>query len=375
MKKSLPIIIFLVVVAAAVWYSSSSQTVSPGQGENSKVASSAGREAAHPGAVPGGEKSGSDSAAGSNNMVPPPADFPDEEQEEDEELLDEDDRPAAQVYSSAEDALKAVKDGASDYNDIILEQFTQPGDDCKWCDTFYKSVRDLILAPDSSDDEKSYYSELLAISGRPENIASLVEAIKAVGDNEKGDIYAEGLELTIGGPEVVKYLGEQLNTDNELLKESLVAALTNQGTRQAAELLYSETLKKNDPDGFYGLGIGIGEFVPEEEAIPYLQELVNKHDQFSHLAVKALLNSGLDGLKVVFDTLSASKNPDADKALLKDWTDHLSLDEETEAYLKGIADNCSNNPSLCQYAKEALASGEGVAEEQMDEPIMSVPGE
>ncbi|MBX7138216.1 MAG: hypothetical protein K1X83_09545 [Oligoflexia bacterium] len=357
MKKSLPVIIIFVALVAGIWYASNSKTSAPGNAaqpstDGSGVSSSdsdnsdidaAGSEAAPP-------------AQNGSNVALPNQSKQEDEQEEDEEVENADERPAAQVYKSAEEALKAVKDGAADYDDIVLEQFTQPGEDCSWCPEFYKSIRDQVSSDQTSEDEKSYYSELLAISGRVDNVASLVEAIKKVGDNEKGDVYAEGLELTVGGNDVVKYLGEQLNTDNQLLKESLIAAITNQGTRQAAELLFAETQKKGDPDGYYSLGIGLGEFVPEESAIPYLQELANKHDQYSHLAVKALLNSGLDGLKVVFDLLSNSKDAEADRLLLKDASDHVSLDEETEAYLKGIQANCKNE-SVCRFAKEALDAG------------------
>jgi len=287
---------------------------------------------------------------------------------EDEEMLDQEEKPAAQVYKSAEEALRVVKEGAVDYNDAILEQFTQPGEDCTWCEEFYHSVRDVLMAADTPDDQKSYFAELLAISGKAENIAALVEAIKKFGYNEKSDIYAEALELALGGNEIVSYLGEQLSSDNELLRESATAALTNQGSRQAAELLYQQTAKSGDPDGFYSLGIGLGEFVPEEDALPYIQEIVGKRDQYSHLGVKALLNSGLPGLKILFDILASSKNPEFDRGMLKDATDHLTYDEEVETYLSGIEKSPPNALSA-ETAKTFLEDFRKTEEEDNEEPL------
>jgi len=353
MKNVTPIIVGVVVLAAAIWYftlskeTPSTQT-SQGSQKSAGSSTSSGSSDAQSGS------SNSNSSTGEVKLSSSEKD--DAEDDDDQGIVDQDDRPASDVYHSAEDALKAVKQGASDYDDVILEQFTQPGENCTWCEQFYKSLREMVIAPETSEDEKSYYAELLAVSGKPENLALLVDTIKKLGDNEKGDLYAEALELAVGGKEAVNYLGEQLaTTDNQLLKESIIAAVTNQGTQQAAELLYKQTLQNGDPDGYYSLGIGLGEFVPDESSIPYLQELAQKRDQYSHLAVKALLNGGVDGLKVVFDILASSSNQDSDRQLLKDWTDHLSVDEETENYLKDVAQN-SKNDNLKRYAQEALDS-------------------
>jgi len=92
-----------------------------------------------------------------------------------------------------------------------------------------------------------------------------------------------------------------MESTNETIQEASIAAVTNQGTRLAAELLYNQTQKAGDPDGYYSRGIGLGEFIPDPDAIPYLQELVKKQDQYSPLAVKALINSGTDGLRLVLN--------------------------------------------------------------------------
>lgn len=347
MKKILPLIAVLCVVLVLVWYYAATR---PGAttGETSQPGSMADRTITQD--APANEDAGvaADGMTGEMEGV-------DGEDGEGEEAVP--DKPAAQVYTSAEEALKAVKQAAANYDDIILEQFTKPGPDCSWCESFYKSLREAVMVPDTSDDEKSYYSELLAISGRPENVSMLVDSIRSLGDNEKSDIFAEALELTVGGEDVVNFLGDQLSstTDNDLLKESLIAALTNQGGRKAAELLYKQTSLAGDAEGYYPLGIGLGEFVPDDEAMPFLQDLVRRRDQYSHLAVKALLNNGVDGLKLVFDELSSGKNADFDKSMLKDAQDHVNYDEESENFLKDLIAN-SKNQLVSDTAKQFLDS-------------------
>ncbi|MCB0320788.1 MAG: hypothetical protein KDD60_07650 [Bdellovibrionales bacterium] len=270
---------------------------------------------------------------------------------DDEEEYDE--RPAAQIYSSAEQALEAVKKGALDYDDVILEQFVQPGEDCTWCDSFYKQVTDLMKNEAATEDEHAYYSELLAISGRIDNIKTLVESVQDSSNPDTADIYAESLELTIGGDDIVQYLAGFMDDKNEVLQEASVAAITNQGSRLAAETLYEQTVKSGDPNGYYDIGIGLGELIPEEETLPYLQEIVLKRDQFSHLGVKALLNYGYDGLVQVFDSLKNSPNPEFDKAMLTDALDHVGYEEETEAFLKKLLES---NPSPLEkkFAEDIL---------------------
>jgi hypothetical protein len=210
-----------------------------------------------------------------------------------------------------------------------------------------------MLDPESSDDQKSYYAEVLAISGEPSNIETIVNAIKEAPDPDNADLYAGALEVTIGDDDTVKYLQTQLDTDNSKLHDSVLAAITNHGSPLAIQTIYDETVKNGDPDGFYSLGIGLGEVVPDEQSIPLLTELANKRDDYSHLAIKALLNSGIDGLRVVIDTLNASTDLEGDKKLLKDAVDHVSLEDETEAYARELI-KTSSNPLVLNFANQIL---------------------
>jgi len=262
-------------------------------------------------------------------------------------------RPATEIYSNAEEALAAIQQAAIDYDDIVLEQFVGLGDDCAWCDSLYRSVTDLMLSPDLDDDQRSFYAEVLAVSGRLENIETLVNAIKNESNSLTAEIYAEALELAVGNNDIVRYLDEQIASGNELLREAGIAAITGQGSRLAAETLYQHTLAGGDPDGFYSLGIGLGELIPEPEAMPYLQELAMKRDAYSHLAVKSLLNSGIDGLRIVFDVLTNSRDPEFDRLMLTDAADHVIYEEEIEAYLTNLVET-SNQPLVSEFAREIL---------------------
>jgi hypothetical protein len=271
-------------------------------------------------------------------------------------------KPAAQFYANAEEALKAIQAGARDYDDMILEQFTLPGDDCTWCPELYKSVKDLLGDQALPTDQRTFYAEILAISGRVDNLATLVEGIKNAPSKEIGDTYAEALELTMGKDDVVEFLSEHMGATNESLREASVAAITNQGSRLAAEALYKNTVDRGDPDGYYSVGIGLAELVPSEETLPYLQEIALKRDQYSHLAVKSLINGGQPGLQIVFDILNNSKDSEADKRLLQDAIDHVNYDEETEAFLKKTIETSKQTVAV-EFAKSILEDFNAAAAE------------
>jgi len=259
-------------------------------------------------------------------------------------------KPATEVYSSSEEALAAVLKGAKDYDDSILEQFTLPDPNCSWCSEFYSSVRDLATNQNTPQEQRAYLAELLAISGRTENVQALIEAVKNAPSNDTADLYAEALELSLGREDVVTLLGEQMASQNDTLREASVAAVTNQGTKLAADLLIKDAKEKGDPDLYYAQGIGIGEVIPDEEAIPAYQEFVRERVPGSHLGVKALLNAGLPGAQAVFEELENSPNPEADKALLRDAADHINIDDEMVALAdRKLAEN--NNPNSVELAR------------------------
>lgn len=344
-SKLLPFLVLVALVAVGYYMSSGKSMETASTQANSAATSNSAENANGSGAAMGGGQTRMDGTDGSESDG--------EDGEQEVEVL-----PASKVYKTADEAMAAIKKGAADYDDSILEQFTEPGEDCSFCSEMYKSIKDTIATGNLPSEQLSFYGELLAISGRPENLQSLVEAIKAAPNTDAKEALAEALELTTGKDEVTAFLGTQLNDSDSRIKEASIAAITNQGSRKAAELLYKATVDKGDPDGFYSQGIGLGELVPDDDTIPYLQELVGKHDQYSHLAVKSLLNAGIGGLRTVMDTLSLSKDPEADRGMLSQAADHVSYDEETEAYLTKLSTD-SKNPVIKEFADKVLQSFKG----------------
>jgi hypothetical protein len=315
-----------------------------------------------------------------SSPVSEPAAGTDDDQEFDQMLADQfgtdqelddlefDERPAFQIYPTASSALDALRKGAEDYDDLVLEQFTDLGPDCGWCAEFYPLVIQMMTSSEMDDDTRSYFAEVLAISNRPENIRTLINAIENAAGTPDADLYAEALELTLGDDNIVRVLAEHTESSNDVLQEASVAAITNQGSLLAVQTLYEHTLKKNDPDGYYALGIGVGEVIPEREALPLLQEYALKRDTYSHLAVKSLLNYGSEGVRMVFDMLENSTDAEKDRAMLVDAIDHISYEDEVEEFAKERLQN-SRNPVARDLAQQILtdfASLEGELDLDMD---------
>jgi|GEM_PF-776342 len=352
MKSKILPFILLVGLVAFGWFVSSKRSVetatsSQDTSKSNVVGDSGPGATSDAGALVGGMTNMDGSSGTSNGEVE------DSEGQQEVEV-----QPAAKIYKTADEALAAIKKGAANYDDSILEQFTEPGENCAFCPELYKNIKEMINAGGLPSEQISFYGELLAISGRPENLAALVESIKAAPNADMKEALSEALELTVGKDEVTTFLGTQLNDSDARVREASVAAMTNQGNRKAAELLYKATVQKGDADGFYSQGIGLGELVPDDDTIPFLQELVTKHDQYSHLAVKSLLNAGMGGLKTVVDTLSLSKDPESDRAMLSQAADHVSYDEETESYMTKLAAE-SKNPVIKEFAEKVLQSFKG----------------
>ncbi len=362
MKKLSPLlIVVLVIVASVAGYTFfGSRTTPPDSTETATTtASNAAQQPRQPAEVVSRTAMNTQKSAGGSSVTG--------NDEEPEEQI----KPASETYASSEEALTAVLKGAKDYDDSILEQFTLPDPSCSWCSEFYSSVRDLALNQNTPQEQRAYLAELLAISGRTENVQALIEAVKSAPSNDNADLYAEALELSLGREDIVTLLGEQMTSTNDTLREASVAAVTNQGTKFAAELLVKDAKEKGDPDLYYAQGIGIGEAIPEEDAIPVYQDFVRERLPSSHLGVKALLNAGLPGVQVVFDELENSSNPEADKALLKDAADHINIDDEIVALAdRKLAEN--NNPNSVELARmireqsqnaEQAPEGEGEGED------------
>ena len=283
-------------------------------------------------------------------------------------------KPAAVAYKNADEALAAIKKGAADYDDQILEQFTNPGDDCTFCTQLYGDLKDLLGAASTKNEEKAFYAEILAISGRVDNVKNLVDGYKASASTENKEVYSAALELVTGKDDVVKYLGSELATDNPDLRESVVAAMTNQGGSLAFDTLFKHVISTNNPDGYYSIGAGPGEMILNDEGLAKAQEYAQKRDAYAPLAVKAMLNSGMQGIKYVMDIVASSNDVKSNDQLLAGAVDHVGYDEQVEAYFKEKVND--PNPSVSAFAKKVLedyASQENAVDQEPvdDEAPMS----
>lgn len=344
MKKVIPVVV-VVAVIGGWWFSRQGQEQ---VSETSNTASTSSDSSTN--ATTRAEDTTSSLSGNDTGRTNQPSRPQNDDGEEAGELADQV-KPAADSYNSAEEALAAVMTGAKDFNDAILEQFTEPGPDCSWCPQFYTSIRELVTNPNTPQDQKSYLAEILAISGRVENVQTLAESVKNARSSTEADIYAEALELSLGKDDVTRYLGDQLSATNDTLREASVAAITNQGTRLAVELLNKHVQERGDPDSYYSIGIGPAELIPNEEALPLVQELVQKRDEYSPAWAKSLINAGLPGLTMLFDQLENSSNPSSDDKLLKDAIDHVNFEDG----IKDLTDRViasNRNPKAVEFARK-----------------------
>jgi len=261
--------------------------------------------------------------------------------------------PASKAYKDAFEAFEAVLKGATNYDDNIIEQVAAVTDGCSWCEELYEKIRVAMLDPNTNENQRSYFAEILASTGLPDNISALINAYKDTKDKDDAGVFTEALELTTGDDETVEYLGTQLNTDDKDLKEALIAAVTNHGSPLAVELLYKETIENGDPDGYYSDAIGLGEVIPDEESLPYLTELAAKKDEYSHLAVKALLNYGIEGLHAVVDIIGNSDDLELNRSILKDAVDHVSYEDASKEFAEELL-KTSQNKAVLEFAEKIV---------------------
>ena len=350
MKKLVPLLAIIIAAAGAYLFITGGKATSSNTQETKTESQNGSNDAE---ISPSSTSSSTSSTGQKTSSSTTSTNAQDDDGDEQEEQL----RPAAEAYTSSEDALAAVLKGSKDYDDSTLEQFTTPDPNCAWCPEFYTSVRELATNPNTPQEQRSYLAEILAISGRLENVQMLAEYIKNAPSNDVAEVYAEALELSMGKDDVTKFLGDQMAATNDVLREASVAAVTNQGTQSAAELLISDLKAKGDVHGYYALGMGLGEFIPDEEAIPTVQEFVRARGPDADQGVKALLNAGLPGVRVVFDELEHSPNPDADIALIKGGLDHINMEDGLVGLASEVVSR-NQSPTAVKFAREIIQASQ-----------------
>jgi len=240
----------------------------------------------------------------------------------------------------AKEAFSLMADAASRNDQKFLNEIPKDDENCPWCDEFYSLTRQELGNSELSSDLRSFFARALAKSGNPQNVnavAELMQASATQGELGTPVTYGQALEDVELEPEQVDEISAGLNSPNPYLVDMVVSILTKQGTLEAAERLYQHTTEVGDPDGYHRDGNGLGFMHPQPEAIPYLEELVRQRDQFSHLAVKALLNSGPEGIDRVVALLAESSDYQTSRRMLLSASDHIPTDPATLQHMQMLA--------------------------------------
>ncbi len=271
----------------------------------------------------------------------------------------------------ANKAFELAKRAAILNDKAAFAEMSKVNPKCSWCNDYYRKIGDRLDNPDLSTDEKAFLSRLLTSSGRPDSIQRVVDHMQeAIAAPEKGDspsIYGKALEQGAPlQPDILDEIGQDLASENPYVREAIVSILTRQGTLAATERLYQHTVDMKDPAGYYRSGIGIGQMTPKQEALGYLETLASQNDQYSPLAVKALLNYGPTGIDKVVALLNKVDDPTA-RTLLRNATSHLTADQATVDYLKKVSQS-SSQPAVKELAK-AVANEQRIQQESRNKQI------
>lgn len=277
-------------------------------------------------------------------------------------------QPATKIYKSAEEAFNAVKEAAKKYDIEVLERFSLL-ESCAWCEEFYEMVRKELVKENLSEEEKAYLCELLTSSGNPLDIDYLIELYESSTSDSDKEIFLRSLEMTVANDKVLDKLFEKYNEkkDNPALRDSIVAALTVQGSSKAIEYLYSIAEAQDNPLSDAEKALGLSEAIPSDEALGFLEDKLQKGDgKLDFVISAAILNNGLQGLKLFVDLL---QSPVAQRLSnhFEKLVDHVPYDEEIKSYLNYVKEKGSDSQKV--FANKVLSAFEIIqAELEKEEP-------
>lgn len=227
-----------------------------------------------------------------------------------------------------------------------------------------------MTAPELPANVRWFLANALAQSGTSHNQSLVVDQMKAAANNpnanESPSTFAQALQEAPLTGETVDQVSVDLASENPYVREAAVSILTKQGTVEAAQKLYDHTVERGDPDGYYRDGMGIAAMHPQAETLPYLEQLIEQRDQYSHLAVKALLNYGREGLDKVIEMIATSKDIPGDSKLLHNASDHIANDPNTLALMNSLSS--SPNKALRNLADTVLRE-KGIDRDNLNKQI------
>lgn len=269
-----------------------------------------------------------------------------------------------EARKAAKRALQLLIQAAEKDDKNFLKEISKAGSKCYGCDPFYKEVKSLLSAQDIPNSLKWFLSDALVRSGVAENQQIVAdraaEAAKHPESGESSTVFSDAMADAPLASSVVDSVSSNLDSPNPYVRDMALTVLTRDGTLQSAQKLYEFTVQQKNSDGFYLENMGLGRMKPEPETLPFLEGLVRQQDQYSHLAVKALLNYGIDGIKRVASILS-EVGSGADKSLMVYAVNHVNRDPATISYLRTLAG--SGSPEMRQLANAVIKERDiGLAE-------------
>lgn len=290
------------------------------------------------------------------------------------------------------DAVGFLRTAAANGDKSFIDEISKLPSECPSCKRFFAQTRNLFNSSELSYDEKAYIARALAASGKAENQSFLIQEMNkaanpessAAATTQDGSSTASGTEgavnslpedtslppATIGNelekqklaPEAIKELEPSLDSPNKYLREAAISILTRQNSLEAVQELYEFTASQSDPRGYYNKGMGLGHLTPSEAAFPYLESLVQRHDAYSHLAFKALLNAGEPGRARAFAMLESMGGAEVDRSIIVNAVDHIPLKGPALQEMKGLLS--SPNPTIRELASQAVAERQSQIDEQ-----------
>ena len=261
-------------------------------------------------------------------------------------------------FTSGEQALNALRNGAIRGDPLTLQRFANLPRDTPWAEEFYRDVSAQLDDKKADPDDRQYAANVLAISGRAENIQALFDRVANAGSPEDISMLTSALAMANGGDEIVPLAVKELGSGNPNVQFSALTALTNQGSRAAAEALYAHALETGgSPESEKEDGTGLSMMLPDQEAVGFLSDVLRKEDRFSALAIGPLVNGGESGINAVFDVLQSTKNDAFREELLTALSSKLAVDETVLGKLTELQN--SPDARLREFATEMLQKEEG----------------
>ncbi|MCB0319702.1 MAG: hypothetical protein KDD60_02180 [Bdellovibrionales bacterium] len=243
----------------------------------------------------------------------------------------------------------------------------------KWQNEFLKRASSAMTDLSLSRDLRADAARALAASGTSSSISALIDSAESFNDASAGrdaTPFNQALKDAQLSDESVSLIGDKLNSSREeqnggepeevlddSLTEAMISALTRDGSLAAAEAIYEHMQNSEHAEDYYQIGIGLASMTPQPDAIPFLQDLMEQKNEFSHLALKSILNSGEAGLDQVFAFLETA-DPRADYELLHNAVDHVKFPpgkswESVQSYLEKKR-NSASSPLVAEFAREII---------------------